>query len=82
MPTTTNALGKRLIDRYKATPPTATWAQIITAHSPAGWISDRDYGLTMLVAYSRGDANETDLDGALGAGWITQAEYDAAVGGE
>lgn len=77
MPLTTNALGKRLLDRYKAEPPAATWSQVVTAHAPAGWISDRDFGLATILAYSRGDASWSDLEAVLAAGWITQEEYDA-----
>lgn len=76
----TNSLGTRLITRYRATPPTVPWSQIISGHSPFNFISDRDFGLTMLLAYDRGDATVSDLEGALLAGWITQAEYDATVG--
>lgn len=81
MPMTTNALGARLIVRYRdLNPPTATWAQIVLGHSPYGWISDRDYGLLMVTtAYGRGDATLSDLDGALAAGWITQEEYDSVI---
>lgn len=80
MPTSTNVLGKRLLDRYKADPPTASWSQIVTAHAPAGWISDRDFGLATLIAFERGDATVGDVDAVLGAGWITQDEYDAILG--
>ena len=40
MPTTTNAMGKRMLDRYKAG--TATREQLDAAYAK-GWISDADY---------------------------------------